>query len=108
MIIFILLIRWCVSDQEVLADPEAETPEEQLIKQFMKKDLEKVLDSLNPREKQVIRLRFGMDDGKMKTLQEIGEIIGVSRERVRQIESCGFRRLKNKKRAKHLEHYLNL
>lgn len=39
----------CVSDQEVLADPEAETAEEQLIKQFMKKDLEKVLDSLNPR-----------------------------------------------------------
>ncbi|KAI5402239.1 RNA polymerase sigma factor sigB [Lathyrus oleraceus] len=101
-------INQSLKPSEVLADPEAETPEEQLIKQFMKKDLEKVLDSLNPREKQVIRLRFGMDDGKMKTLQEIGEIIGVSRERVRQIESCGFRRLKNKKRAKHLEHYLNL
>ncbi|XP_057436658.1 RNA polymerase sigma factor sigB [Lotus japonicus] len=91
---------------EVIADPEAETAEEQLIKQFMKKDLEKVLDSLNPREKQVIRWRFGMDDGRMKTLQEIGEMLGVSRERIRQIESCAFRKLKNKKRNKHLQQYL--
>lgn len=91
---------------EVIADPDAETAEEQLIKQFMKKDLEKVLDSLNPREKQVIRWRFGMDDGRMKTLQEIGETMGVSRERVRQIESCAFRKLKNKKRTRHLQQYL--
>ncbi|XP_061372463.1 RNA polymerase sigma factor sigB isoform X2 [Gastrolobium bilobum] len=91
---------------EVIADPDAVTTEEQLIKHFMKKDLEKVLDSLNPREKQVIRWRFGMDDGRMKTLQEIGEMMGVSRERIRQIESCAFRKLKNKKRTKHLQQYL--
>ncbi|KAK7290725.1 hypothetical protein RIF29_05344 [Crotalaria pallida] len=91
---------------EVIADPEAETAEELLIKQFMKKDLEKVLDSLNPREKQVIRWRFGMDDGRMKTLQEIGESMGVSRERVRQIEACAFRKLKNKKKTKNLQQYL--
>ncbi|CAJ2642587.1 unnamed protein product [Trifolium pratense] len=91
---------------EVLADPEAETAEEQVIKQFMKKDLEKVLDSLNQREKQVIRWRFGMDDGRMRTLQEIGEMMSVSRERVRQIEACAFRKLKNKKRANHLQQYV--
>lgn len=91
---------------EVIADPEAETAEDILIKQFMKQDLEKVLDSLNPREKKVIRWRFGMEDGRMKTLQEIGEIMGVSRERIRQIESCAFRKLKNKKRTKHLQQYL--
>ncbi|KAK7277427.1 hypothetical protein RIF29_18579 [Crotalaria pallida] len=91
---------------EVIADPEAETAEELLIKQFMKKDLEKVLDSLNPREKQAIRWRFGMDDGRMKTLQEIWESMGVSRERVRQIESCAFRKLKNKKKTKNLQQYL--
>lgn len=96
----------CIIDQEVIADPDAETAEEQLIKQFMKKDLDKVLDSLSPREKQVIRWRFGMDDGRMKTLQEIGEMLGVSRERIRQIESCAFRKLKNRKRAKHLQQYL--
>ncbi|KAK4270031.1 hypothetical protein QN277_023119 [Acacia crassicarpa] len=91
---------------DVIADPDAETAEELLIKEFMKKDLELVLDSLNPREKQVIRWRFGMDDGRMKTLQEIGEIMGVSRERVRQIEACAFRKLKNKRRTKHLHQYL--
>ncbi|XVF56716.1 hypothetical protein PTKIN_Ptkin06aG0142500 [Pterospermum kingtungense] len=91
---------------EVIADPEAETAEDILIKEFMKKDLEKVLDSLSPRERQVIRWRFGMEDGRMKTLQEIGESMGVSRERIRQIESCAFRKLKNKKRTKHLQQYL--
>ncbi|XP_043694810.1 RNA polymerase sigma factor sigB [Telopea speciosissima] len=91
---------------EVIADPNAETSEDLLIKQFMKQDLEKVLDSINPREKQVIRWRFGLEDGRMKTLQEIGELMGVSRERIRQIESCAFRKLKNKKRTIHLQQYL--
>ncbi|KFK43174.1 hypothetical protein AALP_AA1G089300 [Arabis alpina] len=91
---------------EVIADPEAETSEDILIKQFMRQDLDKVLDSLSTREKQVIRWRFGMEDGRMKTLQEIGETMGVSRERVRQIESSAFRKLKNKKRSNHLQQYL--
>ena len=92
--------------QEVIADPNAETAEELLIKQFMREDLEKVLNSLNPREKQVIRWRYGLEDGRTKTLQEIGELMGVSRERIRQIESCAFRKLKNKRRTKHLQQYL--
>lgn len=92
--------------QEVIANPDEETAEDILIKKFMKEDLEKVLDTLNAREKQVIRWRFGLDDGRMKTLQEIGEMMNVSRERVRQIESCAFRKLKNKKRTKHLQQYI--
>ncbi|OIT33290.1 PREDICTED: RNA polymerase sigma factor sigB-like [Nicotiana attenuata] len=91
---------------EVIADPEAETSEEMLMKQFMRQDLEKVLDTLNPREKQVVKWRFGLADGRMKTLQEIGELMGVSRERIRQIESCAFRKLKNKKRTKFLQQYI--
>lgn len=91
---------------EVIADPEADSAEDILLKQFMKKDLEKVLDSLSPRERQVIRWRFGMEDGRVKTLQEIGESMGVSRERIRQIELCAFRKLKNKRRTKHLQQYL--
>ncbi|KAL4351777.1 hypothetical protein GQ457_06G024120 [Hibiscus cannabinus] len=91
---------------EVIADPEADSADDILLKEFMKKDLEKVLDSLSPRERQVIRGRFGMEDGRMKTLQEIGESIGVSRERIRQIELCAFRKLKNKRRTKHLQQYL--
>jgi len=92
--------------QDVIANPDAETSESLLMKQFMKHDLNKVLDTLNPRERQVVRWRFGLEDGRMKTLQEIGESMGVSRERVRQIESCAFRKLKNKKRTKCLQQYL--
>lgn len=92
--------------QDLIADPDAETPEEVLTKQLLKKDLDKVLDSLNSREKQVVRWRFGLEDGRMKTLQEIGELMGVSRERIRQIESCAFRKLKNKKRTENLKQYL--
>ncbi|KAG6750858.1 hypothetical protein POTOM_045373 [Populus tomentosa] len=92
--------------QEVTADPEAETAEDVLMKEFMKKDLEKVLGSLSPRENQVVRWRFGMEDGRMKTLQEIGELMGVSRERVRQIELSAFRKLKNKNRTKQLRQYM--
>ena len=92
--------------QEVTADPEAETAEDLLMKEFMKKDLERILESLSPRENQVIRWRFGMEDGRMKTLQEIGELMGVSRERVRQIELSAFRKLKNKNRTKHLRQYM--
>lgn len=90
----------------MIADPEAETSEDFLIKQLMRQDLEKVLDTLNPREKQVIRWRFGMEDGRMKTLQEIGELMNVSRERIRQIEICAFRKLKSKKRTEHFKKYL--
>lgn len=76
------------------------------MKQFMKSDLNKILDRLNPREKQVIRWRFGLGDGRMKTLQEIGELISISRESIRQIESCAFRKLKSKKITKMLRQYL--
>ncbi|CAM8977371.1 unnamed protein product [Rhodiola kirilowii] len=90
---------------EVIADPEAETSDDLLMKQMMREDLNKVLDTLNPRERQVVRWRFGLEDGRMKTLQEIGELLNVSRERIRQIESCAFRKLKNKKRTKNLQQY---
>ncbi|XP_075477443.1 RNA polymerase sigma factor sigB-like isoform X1 [Primulina tabacum] len=91
---------------EMIADPKAETSEDLLIKQLMREDLAKILDTLNPREKQVIKMRFGLQDGRVKSLQEIGELMGVSRERIRQIESSGFRKLKNKKRTKYLQQYV--
>uniref|UniRef100_A0A7N0T0C4 RNA polymerase sigma factor n=2 Tax=Kalanchoe fedtschenkoi TaxID=63787 RepID=A0A7N0T0C4_KALFE len=91
---------------EVIADPEAETSDELLMKQMMREDLNKVLDTLNSRERLVVRWRFGLEDGRMKTLQEIGELMNVSRERIRQIESCAFRKLKNKKRTKNLQQYV--
>lgn len=98
---------WDIFSQEVIADPEAVSAEDLLNKQFMRQDLDKVLNTLNPREKKVIRWRFGLEDGRMKTLQEIGEMMGVTRERIRQIESSGFRKLqKNKKKTKNLQQYL--
>ncbi|TVU25593.1 hypothetical protein EJB05_28095, partial [Eragrostis curvula] len=92
--------------QEVTADPSAETAEEMLNRLSMKKDVHEALDTLTAREKQVIVLRFGLDDGRIRTLQEIGNIMGVSRERIRQIESGAFRKLRSKKRVKALKDYL--
>lgn len=107
--IFLVLMAHCGFPlQEVIADPEAETAEDLLTKQFMRQDLEKVLDTLSSREKQVIRWRFGLEDGRMKTLQEIGELMGVSRERIRQIESSAFRKLQNKKKTINLQQYMFL
>nr|AKC88669.1 sigma factor [Pelargonium exstipulatum] len=92
---------------DYLFDPDEESPEEEVTRKFLREDLEKVLDTLNPRERQVIRWRYGMEDGREKALQEIGEIMGISRERVRQIEACGMRKLKSKKRIGHLKSYLH-
>ncbi|CAN1271980.1 RNA polymerase sigma factor sigB [Linum perenne] len=90
---------------EITADPNAISLDEILMKSLLKKDLQRVLDSLNPREREVIRWRFGLDDGRIKTLQEIGEMVGVSRERVRQIETSAYQKLKRKKWTKQLQQY---
>nr|AKC88649.1 sigma factor [California macrophylla] len=90
---------------EVISDPNQESQEQLAMKEFLRKDIEEILDSLSPRESQVIRWRFGLVDGRMKALQEIGELMSVSRERIRQIESGAIRKLKGKKRVKDLEQY---
>ncbi|KAL5203601.1 hypothetical protein ABZP36_008472 [Zizania latifolia] len=92
--------------QEVTADPSAETAEEMLNRLSMKRDVHQALDTLTAREKQVVTLRFGLEDGRIRTLQEIGNTMGVSRERIRQIESGAFRKLRSKKRVKALKDYL--
>ncbi|KAF7054478.1 hypothetical protein CFC21_062144 [Triticum aestivum] len=95
-----------VTYQEITADKSTETAEETLHRLFMKKDVDKALDSLTPREREVIRYRFGMDDGKARTLHDIGQLLGVSRERIRQIEMAAFRKLRSKKKVTSLQHYL--
>lgn len=92
--------------QEVTADPTAETAEEMLNRLSMKRDVHKALDTLTTRERQVVTLRFGLEDGRIRTLQEIGNTMGVSRERIRQIESAAFRKLRSKKRVNALKDYL--
>nr|AKC88672.1 sigma factor [Pelargonium myrrhifolium] len=91
---------------DTLYDPNAETPEEAVIKTCMREDINKVLDTLNERERQVMRWRHGLVDGRAMALQEIGELMSISRERVRQIEACALRKLKGKKRMEHLRPYL--
>ncbi|XP_076897215.1 RNA polymerase sigma factor sigB-like, partial [Bidens hawaiensis] len=90
---------------DLIDDPDQETPEEILIKQTMSEDLDKVLNTLNEKEQKVIRWRFGLKDGKTRTLQEIGDVMGVSRERVRQIELYAFRKLRNTDRTDILRQY---
>ena len=81
-------------------------PEEQATRELLKTQLYEVLDGLSPREKRVLQLRFGLEDGKQRTLEEVGREFGVTRERIRQIEAKAIRKLKHPTRAKKLRGYL--
>lgn len=81
-------------------------PEEQATRELLKEHLDDVLNSLSPREKRVLQLRFGLEDGKQRTLEEVGKEFGVTRERIRQIEAKAVRKLKHPTRAKKLRDYL--
>src|SRR3989339_1237966 len=81
-------------------------PDEQATRELLKIHLDEVLDTLSPREKRVLRLRFGLEDGKQRTLEEVGREFGVTRERIRQIEAKAIRKLKHPTRAKKLRDYL--
>ena len=81
-------------------------PEEQATRELLKGQLYEVLDGLSPREKRVLQLRFGLEDGKQRTLEEVGKEFGVTRERIRQIEAKAIRKLKHPTRAKKLRGYL--
>ncbi|AMP21406.1 RNA polymerase subunit sigma [endosymbiont 'TC1' of Trimyema compressum] len=90
-----------VEDEGALSPPD--------IAAFMllKKQLEEVLDTLTEREKKVLTLRFGLDDGRSRTLEEVGKEFGVTRERIRQIEAKALRKLKHPSRSKKLKDYLD-
>jgi len=83
-----------------------EKPDEQATRALLRNHLDEVLDSLSPREKRVLQLRFGMEDGKQRTLEEVGREFGVTRERIRQIEAKAIRKLRHPTRAKKLKDYL--
>jgi len=69
--------------------------------------MNKVLETLSPREKKVLIMRFGLDDGKPKTLEEVGKEFKVTRERIRQIEAKAIRKLKHPTRARKLKDFLD-
>jgi len=81
-------------------------PEEKASEELLKKDIEGVLSSLTPREAKVIELRFGLKDGRQRTLEEVGREFNVTRERIRQIEAKALRKLRHPSRAKILRDYL--
>ncbi len=85
---------------------EKSRPEEQATRELLKEHLDDVLNTLSPREKRVLQLRFGLEDGKQRTLEEVGREFGVTRERIRQIEAKAVRKLKHPTRAKKLRDYL--
>lgn len=78
------------------------------MKQLLKQDVDGVLRTLSPREKDVLRLRFGFDDGRARTLEEIGQIFKVTRERIRQIEAKAMRKLRQPSRNSILREYLDV
>ncbi len=89
-----------IEDEEVLAPADA------VSFHLLKEQLEDVLDTLTPREEKVLRLRFGLDDGRSRTLEEVGQVFGVTRERIRQIEAKALRKLRHPSRSKKLKDYL--
>jgi RNA polymerase primary sigma factor len=92
---------------DFIEDQEAPAPAEAASFLLLKEQLEEVLETLSPREKRVLRLRFGLDDGRARTLEEVGQVFGVTRERIRQIEAKALRKLRHPSRSKKLKDYLD-
>ena len=92
---------------DFIPDNNALSPEEAAARTMMKEQLRTVLSTLTPREQQVLTLRFGLEDGCMRTLEEVGEYFSVTRERVRQIEAKAIRKLVQPSRSKLLAGYLD-
>ena len=92
---------------DFIQDNEVSEPMEAAAANSLREQLEKALHMLTPREEQVLRLRFGFEDGKTHTLEEVGKVFNVTRERVRQIESKALRRLRHPSKSKALRDFVN-
>jgi RNA polymerase primary sigma factor len=92
---------------DFLEDQTALAPAEAASHQLLKEQVEDVLDSLTERERKVLQLRFGLDDGRSRTLEEVGKEFHVTRERIRQIEAKALRKLRHPSRSRKLKDYLD-
>ncbi|MGI6662324.1 MAG: RNA polymerase sigma factor RpoD [Bacillota bacterium] len=91
---------------DFIEDEDAPAPVEAASFLLLREQIESVLGTLNEREQKVLRLRFGLDDGRARTLEEVGREFGVTRERIRQIEAKALRKLRHPQRSKRLKDYL--
>ena len=92
---------------DFIEDTDAVAPFEAATNQLLKEQVEAVLDSLNGRERRVLELRFGLADGRARTLEEVGKEFGITRERVRQIEAIALRKLRHPSRSRKLRGYMD-
>lgn len=91
---------------DFIKDERNVSPEEFATNEMLKDEISEVLKTLTEREEKVIRLRFGLEDGKSRTLEEVGQLFGVTRERIRQIEAKALRKLRHPSRSRKLKDYL--
>ncbi len=92
---------------DFIPDDDSPAPAETAAYMMLKEQLDEVLHTLTPREEQVLRLRFGLDDGRSRTLEEVGQQFNITRERIRQIEAKALRKLRHPSRSKKLRDYLD-
>ncbi|MBJ9987261.1 MULTISPECIES: RNA polymerase sigma factor RpoD [Paenibacillus] len=92
---------------DFIEDHDALAPVDSAAFTFLKEQLGDVLDTLTEREENVLRLRFGLEDGRTRTLEEVGKVFGVTRERIRQIEAKALRKLRHPSRSKRLKDYID-
>ena len=91
---------------EFIEDEVIENPVDYTTRVVLREQLDEVLDTLTDREENVLRLRFGLDDGKMRTLEDVGKVFNVTRERIRQIEAKALRKLRHPSRSKQLKDFI--
>ena len=92
---------------DFIPDNDSPAPADAASYQMLKEQLNEVLRTLTPREELVLKLRFGLDDGRARTLEEVGHEFNITRERIRQIEAKALRKLRHPSRSKRLKDYLN-
>ena len=92
---------------DFIQDEDSPAPHDSAAYTLLKEQLEEVMETLTPREAKVLKLRFGLEDGKARTLEEVGKVFEVTRERIRQIEAKALRKLRHPSRSKKLKDYMN-
>lgn len=92
---------------DFIEDRDSQTPITNVTQELLRKDILEVMSALSARERDVLRLRFGLDDGRQRTLEEVGQLFGVTRERIRQIEAKALRKLRHPNRSRRLRDYMD-